>query len=296
MARIKNSQHLLSFSKALSMFILLIICTNTKGAELSLAEAINKGQVKALIAARTDDTAKDFLSSYFGPCLRVDLHNLTKTRIQILIESGRFVEPSDSTEQRMMFTHDELITLEPGKKKSLNTYAMCTQMHDAAPGKESLLALGNMADGNLLSLAQFISKNNIQSQAAQQAIWVITDNNGLGSIYSQNTYEMNKLLSIVSKLTGKLPPPVPNSIFYSSGLVSGEIVFENKQRETYSFYMVNEKGEKIGTFFENKLLTQPMVTTLTWRFRFKGFPKGVYYVNLFNSRNEVVVSRPMVID
>jgi hypothetical protein len=79
-------------------------------------------------------------------------------------------------------------------------------------------------------------------------------------------------------------------------MVSGEIVFENKQHETYAVYMVDESGAKIGTFFENKTIHQPTITTLTWRFRFKGFPKGVYYVKLFNSKNEIVVSRPMVID
>jgi hypothetical protein len=196
----------------------------------------------------------------------------------------------------MVITLDRLIVLQPSAKKTLDLFAMCTQMHDRSPGKESLLTLGNMAEGNLLSMAQFISSNNFQSQAAQQAIWVLTDNNDPGSIYSGNKEEMDKLQSLVCRLTGKMPPPVPHSIFYSSGMVSGEIIFDNKHSETYSFVMMNEAGEKIGTFFENKTISQPMLTTLTWRFRFKGFPKGVYYVKLLNSVNESVVTRPVVIE
>ncbi len=281
---------------ALFLLFFILVVPFAKGAEISLTYAISKGYVKASITGRTDDTARGYLGSYYGPCMRLDLQNIAKTPLTLRIESGRFLETADTGEQRMMITQEELITLLPGKKKSMNLYAMCTEMHDASPGRESLLALGKMADGNLLALAQFIGQNHFQSQAAQQAVWAITDDNDLGSIFSDNADEMNKLQLFVSKLTGKLPPPAPYSIFYSSGMVSGEIVFENKQRETYSFYMVSESGGKIGTFFENKTIIQPMQTTLTWRFRFKGFPKGVYYVKLFNSKNEVVVTRPMVIN
>jgi hypothetical protein len=284
------------FYRLSGLFFLMIMVSVSKGAEITLSDAISKGLVKAVIKGNPNDTSKSVVSSYFGPCLQLNLQSLSNTTLNLKIESGRFLETLDTTEQRMMVTHDELITLQPAKKKSFMLCAMCTQMHDHSPGKESLLAMGKMSEGNLLTLAQFIGKNNFQSLAAQQAVWVITDDNDLGSIFSENADEMNKLQSFVSKLTGKLPPPAPHTIFYSSGMVSGEITFENKQRETYSFIMLNEANETIGRFFENKTIEIPMITTLNWRFRFSGFPKGVYYVKLLNSKKEAVVTRPVVID
>ena len=291
-----RSLHLVRFLKVILLLTSIFIAFIVNGAEVSLKEAIRKGLVKAVIASNPGDTSEGFQSSYYGPCLAVSLQSVAKTSLQIRIESGQLIETADSSEQRMVITLDRLIVLQPSAKKTFDLFAMCTQMHDRSPGMESQLALGNMAEGNLLSMAQFISLNNFQSQAAQQAIWVITDNNDPGSIYSADKDEMDKLQSMVCTLTGKKPPPVPYSIIYSSGMVSGEIVFDTEHSETYSFVMMNEAGEKIGTFFENKTISQPILTTLTWRFRFNGFPKGVYYVKLLNSVNEAVVSRPVVID
>lgn len=273
-----------------------LLTISAEGTEISLADAIKKGQVKVSIKGSPPDSIKNQISSYYGPCLLLNIQSTSKTMLNLRIESGRFLETADSSEQRMVITQDELIVLKPSGKKSINLFAMCTQMHERSPGKESLLAMGPMAEGNLLELTQFIYKNKFQSLAGQEAVWVVTDNNDVGSIYSDNKDEMNKLQLFVCKLTGKLPPPAPHSIFYTSGMVSGEIAFENKKRETYSFVMMNEAGEKIGTFFENRIIEKPMILTLTWRFRFKGFAKGVYYVKLINQENQVVANRPVVIN
>lgn len=264
--------------------------------ELNLNEAIQKGVIKAIITGASNDSVSHLSSSYYGNCLRINLLNISKTSFLLRIEAGRLLETTDTSEQRMMVTQEELIVLQPGARKTLRLYAMCTQMRDHSPNEQSLLVPDRMADGNLLTLARFISKNKFQGLAAQEAIWVLTDNNDIGSIYSDNLNEMNQLQSIVSKLTGKLPPPVPNSIFYTSGTVSGEIYFENKKKETYSFELMNEDGKSIIMFFENKTIDKPVKTTLTWRFHYKGFPKGVYYVKLINTQDEVVVSRPVVIN
>lgn len=265
------------------------------GAEISLGDAVQKGLVKAIIATDSDDSSH-FLSSYYGPCLRLNLESKVKTKLNLFLEAGRYLESSDSAEQRMVVTQEELIVLLPGKKVSISLFAMCTQMHHRPPDKESKLVLGPLAEGNLLAFAQFISKNKFQSLAGQEAVWVITDNNVIGSIFSDNADEMNQLQTFVCKLTGKIQPTAPHRICYASGVVSGEIVFENKQKETYSFKMMNEAGEKIGTFFEGKTIDKPIVTTLTWRFRFNGFPKGIYYVKLLDSKKKEVVSRPVVIN
>lgn len=279
-----------------ALIFLLFIGIAGKAAEITLAEAIHKGFVKAILTGNPGDSSKVLLSSYYGPCLRLNLQSQAKTTLNLRIECGRFLATADTNEQRMMITHDEMITLRPAGKISMNLYAMCTQMHDHAPDKESLLVLGGLAEGNLLTVARFIGKNNFQSQAAQQAVWVITDDNEVGNIYSENTDEMNQLQKLICELTGKRRPVASHSIVYSSGMVSGEIVFENKHHETYSFVMMDEAGGRIGTFFENKTIDKPTVTTLTWRFRFKGFEKGVYYVKLIDSGNKVVVTRPVVIN
>jgi len=276
-----------------SLFMILSVHAN---AGISLAEALKKGLVKATLQGSNRDSTRNFLSSYYGPCLTLSVQSMSKSTLSLTLENGRLLETNDSTEQRMVVTRDELITLQPGKNKRIQVFAMCTQMHDRSPGKESLLALGTMAEGNLLDMARFIGKKNYQSLAGQEAIWVITDNNDIGSIYSGNETELKDLQQMASKLTGKPVPKAPHRIDYADGSVSGEIVFDNKQKESYTLFIEDEAGELIIAFFEDRIIERPMYTTLSWRFRYKGFPKGIYYVKLVTKNKDLVASRPIVVD
>jgi hypothetical protein len=285
-------------SPSVSLFIILffILIQEAKALPISLQEAISKKMVKAVISGRGSDDSRKNSSTYYGPCLTLDLQSLSRVKITIELENGRFLETIDTTEQRMIVTREEQISILPGQKGYILVYAMCTQMHDHAPAKGSLLALGPMADGNLLQLTRFIGKKNYQGLAAQEAIWVITDNNDLGSIYSNNTEELQQLQQLVSELTGKVIPPAPHRIEYAEGIVTGEIIFKNEKPETYTLIIVNEAGETLGTFFDNETTMQPTVTTLHWKFRYKGFPKGVYYVKLKTLNDGEIASRPVVIN
>jgi len=259
---------------------------------VSIREAVARGWVKALISA---DSLQSTGSSHYGQCLRLQLTNLGKSPLNLLLENGRFLETADTNEQRMIVTRQELISLQGGKMKSIPVYAMCSQMHDRSPGETSALSPGPMAEGNLLTLTRFLEKHNIQGQAGQEAVWVITDNNDIGSIYLPDEHELKLLQEMVSSLTGKPVPKAPHRIEFSDGSVSGTIVFDNQGKETYTLSLFNESGEVLLTFFEEKTIETPMHTTLNWKFRYKGFPKGVYYVKLHTEQQVLVASRPVII-
>jgi hypothetical protein len=283
-------------SVVVSVFILFFLTNKSDAGTISLQEAITKKLVKAVISGSIPDTANKYYSPYYGSCLSLKLQNLGRNNLSIELENGRFLETADTTEQRMIVTQQEMISLLPGHKKSIRVYAMCTQMHDKSPCSHSLLALGSMASGNLLQLTRFIGSSKFQNQAAQEAIWVITDNNDIANIYSEDENEFRQLQQFVAKLTGNPVPTFQQRIEYADGSVSGEIVFENKKRESYTMFIANEAGEAIVTFFEDKTIERPMQTTLTWRFRYKGFQKGIYYVKLVRADKEVIANRPVVVN
>ena len=262
---------------------------------ISLQDALSKKLVTATIHGKNQDSTPGFISSHFGPCIELQLKSLSKTSLVIQIENGRFLETLDTNEQRMIITQQELISLLPNKQKTITIYAMCTQMHDHSPGRESLLALGPMASGNLLELTGFLQKNRFQGQAAQEAVWVITDRNSPGNIYSDDTLQMKKLQQFVCRLTGQAMPKAAQKIEYAEGMVSGEIVFDNKVPDSYTMKLFNEAGEVIVTFFEEKPIDRPLHTTLNWKFRYKGFPKGMYYVKLVNKKQEIISNRPVIV-
>ncbi|NVO19607.1 MAG: hypothetical protein HXX13_07895 [Bacteroidetes bacterium] len=277
--------------------ILLFLCLSLAGYSetLSLEDALKKGIVSAEISGRPYDSSRIFLSSYYGPCLNLHLKSKSHSTLSIILENGRFLETADTSEQRMIVTQQELISLLPDKEKKIAIYAMCTQMHDHSPGSKSRLSMGPMASGNLLKLTRFIGHNKFQDQAAQETIWVITDDNSPDNIYSENENELKTLQSFITELTGKKLAPLPQRIEYAEGIASGEIIFENKEKEAYTMKILNEEGETIVTYFEDQPIEKPTRTTLTWRFRYKGFPKGVYYVKLMNSSRQLIANRPIII-
>lgn len=281
----------------LQLLILFFIpfCSVASTASVSINDAIARGLVNAVITSNTGDSMQPFSSSHYGQCLRLQLTNLGKSPLNLHLENGRFLETSDTSEQRMIVTRQELISLQGGKMKSIPVYAMCSQMHDRSPGETSELSPGPMAEGNLLTLTRFLEKHNIQGVAGQEAVWVITDNNEIGSIFSDDEKELKLLQELVSRLTGKPVPKAPHRVEFSEGSVSGTIVFDSKGKESYTLNLVNEEGEVIIAFFEDKPVETPMHTTLNWKFRYKGFPKGVYYVKLVTRQQELVASRPVII-
>lgn len=276
------------------IFILLVAYQGFAG-PISISNAMRQGWVKTKITGRSHDSLSADFSSYYGSCLLLDIKNISNKALSLELENGRFLETLDTNEQRMIVTRQELISLLPGKRKLIPVYAMCTQMHDHSPGEGSLLAMGPMAEGKLLQLTNFIGKNNYQDNCAQQAIWAVTDGNSLENLYSENQQELKSLQQFVSTLLGIPMPKETQRIEYAEGIVSGEIVFWNKKPDFYTMILENEAGDTNVSFFENKPIDQPIRTTLRWKFKYTGFPKGVYYVRLLTKNKEIISYRPVII-
>jgi hypothetical protein len=208
----------------------------------------------------------------------------------LLVEAGRFMMPDDSTLQRMMVTHQELITLNKSQSVTKELYAMCSEMHDGAPRVETTFSVGKKAEGNLLALAKYISDNDYQSMAAQSAIWCLTDNNDPGDIYSENTVQMKNLRDFVFKTTGKKVSSSGQYMKYEKGKVSGQLEFELKQDKVMSMNLYDESGKLIRSSFKN--FNYPWgINTISYEFEYFNIPAGNYYLKLVDSKGDVFLSK-----
>lgn len=291
-------------NRTANFFVILSLFFNLTGSQkafsipaetITLNDAIKKGVVKVSILAADRDTLIPF-SSYYGACLKIKIISSSSQTMNIKVENGYFLQPADSNDQRMIITKEELITLSPKQKKSLNLFAMCSQMHRSSPDESSQYMLASKSVGPLYDLIQLIDKKNYQSDAAQHAIWALTDSSDISSIYSNNFTELEDLQGFVAKVTGKPIPQSRNPLNYSSGAVHGSISWENKIAQTLTFYIRSENGNKEVTFFEKQNFVKPAINTLNWKFSFKGFPKGVYYVVLEDLKGSEIAKRPFIVN
>ncbi len=248
---------------------------------VSLTQALEKGWVNF--------SAKG-LGGHTGQCINLEITNVYKKEIKIEIYAGLNLIPDDTAIQNMIVTQDRFLVIAPQAKRNVKIYAMCTEKNDRGPDNEVLFAMGEMADGNLMEIVQFVNKKKFQSTAAQHAIWCITDNESLSGIYdAANTALSKELRLLVAKLTGNIPPwytaeyqiqPGNTNTFKPLKIVT-DFRYTLDEDGIVTFAIYNESGDVIQSILENHQEKAGM-HLLKIQFEAKDLPDGKYFVRVLN--------------
>lgn len=168
-----------------------------------LSEAIQKKLVSINISGAKPDTSfKGILSSHYGPCMAMEIVNSSPEALNLNLDYGYRLEPDDSSLQTMMVTQTLIVKLPARQKRNYRVYAMCTEASDGAPSPLQKFRMAKRANGGLLGVAELINRKKYQNDAAQNAVWCLTDNHDLQSIYSEDTVMMYELRRFVAKAKG----------------------------------------------------------------------------------------------
>ncbi len=258
----------------------IAICTESK--KLSLLDAKKEG----LVTVNTTG-----VGGYTGQCIIMEITVIGKKEIEIVIDAGLKLIPEDSAVQSMIVTQDKILALAPKAVRKIKLYAMCTESSDMSPPDGSTFAMGPMADGNLMEVVKFISAKKYQADAAQQAIWCITDSASIGGIQDDaNPALAKELRMFVAKLTGKIPPwyqieykQETGTVFTNEpAVIKADFQYTLKEEGTVTFAIYNEKGEMVQTLVENHK-EKPGLGTMKIRFETREFKKGKYFVRVTNN-------------
>ena len=184
----------------LAIAALFLFHENLKAAALPLSEAIKQKKVSVTIGTYTPKEDSLFHPVYYMECMQFEVKNLTNTPLVLMESAGRFLQPADSSTQRMIMSADVSFALKPSEKKVIPLYAMCSEAGDGAPAADEKFSYGSFATGKLKELITFVASRNYQNQAAQQAVWAITDNHSPYSIQDNDTALTNVLRRLVCRL------------------------------------------------------------------------------------------------
>lgn len=189
---------------------------NRKPTELSINEAIDKGMLELKISGAYDPRifyeVVDKDGVHYGKCMAIILKSKIDSLVILRLDCGTQLIPVDSTVQTMIVTQKALFPLYPNQAYATRFYAMCGQLHDAAPIIETTFSIGELADTGLVKLANYLGDNFIQNMPGQHAMWAFTDQAdfkelkkyGADSLSIAKTKEILINLNLETKLTPKL--------------------------------------------------------------------------------------------
>jgi hypothetical protein len=189
---------------------------NRKPTEISINEAIDKGILELKISGAYDPRifyeVVDKDGVHYGKCMAIILKSKIDTVVFLRLDCGTQLIPVDTSVQTMIVTQKAVFPLYPNETYATRFYAMCGQLHDAAPNIETSFRIGELADTGLVRLANYLDDNYIQNMLGQHAMWAFTDEAdfdelkkyGADSLSITKTKEILKNLDLETKLTAEL--------------------------------------------------------------------------------------------
>jgi hypothetical protein len=136
--------------------------------------------------------------------MALEVVSLSADDLNLALDYGYKLEPADTAVQTMMVTQSLLVNLAPKQKKNYRLYAMCTEASQSGPNPKMAFKLGHRTYGHLLEMAELLHRKKYQGNTAQDAVWCLTDNHDISSIYSMDTAMMFDLRRQVAKAKGLL--------------------------------------------------------------------------------------------
>jgi hypothetical protein len=247
--------------------------------ELSIEEAAKKGLVKLIIKGK---------GGFTGDVIEMKITNNTTVPLHLNVNPGLRLDSKDETQQDILVTKEQEIYLAAKQQRSFNIFGMCCQAHNSAPVKNSVYMIGRSADSNLVKLASFIDKNNYSSShTAQQAVWVVSDNNSIASIVDGTNEEINKLRKYVSDITGR---PIPKyNVYYKQqdnsdiggtvNKVEGVLDYSLNINNYVTIGIYDSSGKLIQLLFQQRP-HESGDYKLYYTFKTHNLPGGTYYARM----------------
>ena len=283
--------------------ILLIVFTSfissheTKEKKFTLGDGLKTGMFKASVKGKGGHT---------GNCILMNIVNLSSLDTTIYIEAGRRLKSVDSTVQDILIVKEIQLLVKAREEKNIDIFGFCCQATNHSPSKDEAFEIGNMADSNLVKLAQFLSINSFDEGIMQNAVWVVSNDHPLSSVGSSDANkrkELKKLHNLLAALkhlpvdfswytltfktdTTRLFSGIPDSLY-------GDIDYSLWNTTPVSLLVTDDRGHVVHRFFSEKI-HNPNNYSYEIKLSVDGWPKGKYFLRLV-SDNQKKLEREFVL-
>jgi hypothetical protein len=292
-------RNILNFLKLFNLFIFLIFfmqisyAANESNTYISVETLLKENKISLDIAG---------LGGYSGECIDVKIAGKVQDTLFILIEPGRRFVSNDTTIQDILVLKRYEIVLPPFAGVNISVYGFCCQSSNHSPQQKSLFHVGFMAPETWVELAEFVDKNDFCLSAVQNAVWVLSNDHPVSSIYAKKNdseYKLKKFVAELKKVelpwysltfkadTARLFSGRPERIF-------GKINYRLKHNTVISIIVKDENNETVTSLIR-EIAKGPGdyayyldLPVLTWA-------KGKYSVYIIENYSNIILRKDFVL-
>jgi hypothetical protein len=220
--------------------------------------------------------------------LNVTLENKTEDSLKVWIEPGRRFIAKDSIYQDWFIADERMITIIPAGTVEQDLLGFCCQVHDRGPADGAKYNIGYMAPDTWIQLATLIHQNDFPRGASQHAVWCLSDNLPVSSIYHEDETKVRPLRELVANIKGE---PLPwYMLTYEKDTARLFSNIHERLLGTVQYYLRNSAvvtinvrsstGEVVKVLVKESGLG-PGMHKLPVDLNVKGWPKGNYEVMIY---------------
>ncbi len=252
---------------------------------MDLATALKKQLVKGQVISK---------GGFSGHCLSLRLDNKGQDSLQIRIEPGRRFRAPQEDKQDLLVVKEFFLVLGSYGSATADIKVYCCQAGDRAPQAMDVFGWGDMADSNLVRLADFLNQNAFEEHAEQQAVWSLSNGHPAAGISGDNDSLILPLRQFVARLKGEVLPwysiKTQTYVFKSGHIrvvptrLKGDLIYSLNENSYVTILVTDENGLPAGIIKSHWL--QPSASgTYSLELPLRGLDKGKYRVELKTEKN-----------
>ena len=257
--------------------------TDKKIDYIPVADAFKKGLVDVELLS---------IGGHEGDCMSMSIINRVNDSLFLAIEPGRILNSFDSAMQDILIIHDENFLLVSGEKINLSIYGFCCESTNLAPWDSAAFSLGAMGDSNLVAIAEFLNENDYPVDIAQEAVWAISNNHPISSVYAEDVANMDKLKQFLSDLKGVEIPwysaeyEEDDEVLFTERVesITGEVEIWIPHQCIVDIQVEDAVG-RVMEVFEKMEAYMPGRYQYSFKFPVYDWPKGKYWLTIRTDGN-----------
>lgn len=165
--------------------------------EMTLADALAQNRVQVTATGK---------GGYKGDVVTLAVQSLDNRQLKLKLPMGLTLKSDDPGEQDLVVTRNYVVYLDKKAAKQISLQTLCMQQSNSSPAEGSTFTVGELADANMLKLLRFVKGSPIGLNAFQEALWVLTDGNGIENVYDPDMMATKNLQEFLATITGQQLP------------------------------------------------------------------------------------------